>query len=293
MQQFQPPEPLSFDGNLAENWRRWKQRFEIYMTASGRDAKPDTVKSATFLHVAGPEALEVFNTLTFDNEDDQKKLSVLMEKFEEYCTPRRNVTWERHVFNTRRQQPGETIDQYVTDLKKKAKSCEFGDLNDSLIKDRVVCGILSDKTRARLLKQPDLTLAKAIDMCRADETTLTHMKSMGATNTSKPETQPVSDEDLDVKALKNKRIHPCGRCGNQHDRQQTCPASGATCHNCGRHNHYARVCRSKPRQPTHPRVKELDYEELSEEELIIAAIGQQDQGDWDVTVCVNFHNINH
>jgi len=172
----------------------------------------------------------VLNTLTFNNEGNQKKLSVLVEKFKEYCTTRRNVTSERHVFNTRRQQPGETIDQYVTDLKKQAKSGEFGDLNDSLIKDRVVCGILSDKTRARLLKQPDLTLAKAIDMCWADETTLTHMKSMGATNTSKPETQPVSDEDLDVKALKNKCIHPCGHCGNQHGRQQTCPASGATCH---------------------------------------------------------------
>ena len=132
------------------------KRFEIYMTASGRDTKSDAIKSTTFPHVAGPEALEVFNTLTFDNEGDEKKLSALMEKFEEYCTPRRNVTWERHVFNTRRQQPGETIDQYMMDLKKKAKSCEFGDPNDSLIKDRVVCGILSEKTRARLLKQPDL-----------------------------------------------------------------------------------------------------------------------------------------
>ena len=116
--------------------------------------------------------------------------------------------WERHVFNTRHQQAGETIDQYLTDLKKKAKSCEFGDLNDSLIKDRVVCGILSDKNRARLLKQPDLTLAKAIDMCRADETTLTHMNSIGATNTSKPKTQPVSDEDLDVKCPQKQAYPP-------------------------------------------------------------------------------------
>jgi len=178
------------------------------MTASGRDTKSDTIKSATLLHVAGPEALEVFNTHTFYNEGDQKKLSVLVEKFEEYCTPRRNVTWERHVFNTRRQQPGETIDQYVTDLKKKAKSCEFGDPNDSLIKDRVVCGILSEKTRARVLKQPDLPLAKAIDMCRADEITLTHMNSIGATNISKPETQPVSDEDLDVKGPQKQAYPP-------------------------------------------------------------------------------------
>ena len=97
-------------------WRRWKQRFEVYMVASGKDTKSDEVKSAAFLHLAGPEALEVFNTFSFDNPGDAKKLDKLVEQFEAYCNPRKNVTWERHVFNTRRQQSGETIDQYVTDL---------------------------------------------------------------------------------------------------------------------------------------------------------------------------------
>ena len=64
MDQFQHPEPLSLQGNLAENWRRWKQRFQLYMVASGKDTKSDGVKSATFLHVAGQDALEVFNTFT-------------------------------------------------------------------------------------------------------------------------------------------------------------------------------------------------------------------------------------
>ena len=56
MEQFQLPEPLFFQGNLAENWRRWKQRFEVYMVASGKNAKSDEVKAATFLHLAGPDA---------------------------------------------------------------------------------------------------------------------------------------------------------------------------------------------------------------------------------------------
>ena len=105
MEQFQPPESLSFQGNIAENWRRWKQRFEIYMVASGKNSKSDEVKAATFLHIAGPEALEIFNTLSFYNAGDDKKLDKLVEKFEAYCIPRKNVTWERHVFNTRNQQP--------------------------------------------------------------------------------------------------------------------------------------------------------------------------------------------
>ena len=180
MEQFQLPEPLSFQGNLAENWRRWKQRFEVYMVASGKNAKSDEVKAATFLHLAGPDALEVFNTLSFDNAGDDKKLGKLIEKFEAYCIPRSNVTWERHVFNTRNQQIGENVDQYVTDLRNKAKTCEFGNLRDSLIKDRLVCGVLNDKTRSRLLKQVNLTLAGALDICRADEATSVQMKSMAA-----------------------------------------------------------------------------------------------------------------
>ena len=80
------------------------------------------------------------------------------------------------MFNTRNQQVGEAIDQYLTDLKTKAKYCEFGAITDSLVKDRIVCGILDDGTRSRLLREPDLSLQKALDICRANEATTTQMK---------------------------------------------------------------------------------------------------------------------
>ncbi len=162
MEQFRLPDTLSLQGNLAKSWRRWKQQFDIYMVATGKNDKSDEVKATTFLHLAGPEALEVFNSLSFENPSDEKKLDKLVEKFEKYCIPRKNVTWERHVFNTRCQQPGETIDQYVTVLRNKAITCEFGALTESLIKDKLVCGVISDKTRSRLLKQAELTLSRAM-----------------------------------------------------------------------------------------------------------------------------------
>ena len=146
--------------------------------------------------MAGPEALEIYNAFTWDEEADKKKVDKIMEKFEAYCTPRKNVTWDRHVFNSRSQQPGETIDQYVTDLGSKAAQCEFGTLTDSLIRDRIVCGVLSDRTRSRLLKDAGLTLDGAIDICRADEVTAARMKSL-ATGEKDP-----SDKDLDLKLLK-------------------------------------------------------------------------------------------
>ena len=181
MEQLQQPEALVLHGNLAENWRRWKQRFTIYKMAMGKTATSNEVKSAIFLHLAGPDALDVFNMLTFEHEGDAQKLDKLPVRFEAYCIPRKNIKWERHVFNTRNQKPGETIDEYVTVLRSKAKTREFGDLTESLIRDCLVCGIINNKTRSRLLKKADLTLAGALDICHADEATSNQMKLMSAT----------------------------------------------------------------------------------------------------------------
>ena len=181
MDHFQLPEPLSLQGNLADNWRHWKQRFQLYITAFGKNEKSNEVKTATLLHLAGPDDLKVFNTFSFKTPGDENKVDMVLEKFDAHCEPWMNVTWERHVFNTRNQQPGETINQYGTDLRNKAKDLsEFGELTESLIKDRIVCGIASDKTRSRLLKQAKLTLSTALDICRADEATASQMKSMSS-----------------------------------------------------------------------------------------------------------------
>ncbi|XP_035521957.1 biotin--protein ligase-like [Morone saxatilis] len=59
MEQFKLPSPLVLTGNLGENWRRWEQRFQIYMTVSGAESKDEMIKVAILLHALGEEALEV------------------------------------------------------------------------------------------------------------------------------------------------------------------------------------------------------------------------------------------
>ena len=39
MDKLEPPKSLILTENLAENWRRFKQQFEIYQIASGLDKK--------------------------------------------------------------------------------------------------------------------------------------------------------------------------------------------------------------------------------------------------------------
>ena len=61
MDQLSPPEVLSLhvDGNIAKNWRQWKQHFGIFSLASGLSGKDTKVQAATILHVARPDTLEV------------------------------------------------------------------------------------------------------------------------------------------------------------------------------------------------------------------------------------------
>ena len=167
MEALKPPEPLRIEGNLSENWKKCWQCFEFYLTATGISEKDNKIKTSTFLHVIGQEALDIYNTFKFETAGDELKLDKVQEKFKNYCNPRKILTYERHVFFTRNQNRNETIDQYVTDLRNKASTYDFGDLCDSLIKDRLICGVADEDVRERLLRDADLTLAKAIDICRA------------------------------------------------------------------------------------------------------------------------------
>ena len=74
MDQLSLPEALNLDGTIADNWRRWKQRFGIFSLASGLSTKDAGIQAAAFLHVAGPEALEVYNTFSWQNADDKNKV---------------------------------------------------------------------------------------------------------------------------------------------------------------------------------------------------------------------------
>ena len=56
----------------------------------------------------------------------------------------------------------ESIDASVTDLQNKASGCEFADLKDGLIRDRIGCGVNNDTVRVRHLRESELSLETCI-----------------------------------------------------------------------------------------------------------------------------------
>ncbi|KAB0793610.1 hypothetical protein PPYR_13230 [Photinus pyralis] len=116
---FKPPANLSLQGNLSENWRKFKQNFEIYLKASDKSTKADETKIAILLNIIGEDAVEVYNTFTL-SETDMVSFPVL-KAFDGHCSPKKNIVFERFKFYSRVQQEGEGFDQFLTDIKKLSK----------------------------------------------------------------------------------------------------------------------------------------------------------------------------
>ena len=120
--------------NLSQAWKRWKSEFDFFMIATESESKSEKVKSSILLTCIGEKVCEIYSTLTFDVEADKMKLQKIIEKFDMYCEPVKNITYIRHRFFTCKQ-IGQRFDEYLTELKKRALDCEFGDLHEDLIKD--------------------------------------------------------------------------------------------------------------------------------------------------------------
>ena len=292
MDKLQPPSALALTGNLAENWRRFKQQFKIYEIASGLARKDGKVRAMTLLHVAGSEALEVYNTFQWDEDEDNTKVEKIMEKFERYCNPRKNLTFERHSFFSRNQLEGESIDAYVTDLRNKASRCEFAELKDGLIRDRIVCGVNSDTVRARLLRESELSLEMCIDICRAAEISSAHLKVLTeekvvhvVNSSEEPDKSAIKKEEKEYTRAGMAGMNLCQFCGYRHKRGR-CPAFGKTCNVCHKQNHFARVCKATTKE-----VHTVSNASTRDEQpFFIGTIGSKQVGDKDWYVNFQINN---
>jgi len=110
-----------------------------------------------------------------------------------------------------------------------SETCEFSTLKNSLIKDRIVLGIIDTKTREGLLRISDLTLEKAIDMVRSAKATEIPLRDMENDSgvhgigvaKKKPPFRKTSSADEDRSS--SRTIFDWRNCGTRHGVRE-CPA---------------------------------------------------------------------
>jgi len=90
-------------------------------------------------------------------------------KLEGHFIKCRNLIFECAKFNQKRQERGESIDSFITSLHYLADHCEYEPLQDEMIRDRIVVGLMDANLSMKLQMDPELTLNKATTATRQTE----------------------------------------------------------------------------------------------------------------------------
>ena len=236
--------------NISENWKLFKQKWNNYQILTQLDKHPRDYQVAPLLHTLGDDALKICNGLKFDKPEEERTVKEILDAFENFAIGEVNETYERFKFNHRSQKEGESFDLFLSDLRKLVKSCNYcGTCVNSILRDRIVLGILYTTTQQALLKERNRSLERTIDTCRAAENAVSHHKALNINQ----------DNVNKLSHPKRRRQKPkpklqlceaeCKFCGKVHPwKKEHCPAYGKTCSKCGEKNHPRSKCPSSERQ---------------------------------------------
>ena len=212
-------EKMNMKGDLVSNWEYFKDSWNNYATATELSKKSEEIVVATLLSIMGKECHQIYKNLPLSAEERKKKTETVLAKLTEHFEPKRNIIYERYIFNTVSQEQDESFDQFLNRLQELAAMCNFGTLEEEMIRDRIMIGIRDNCTRKRLLREPDLKLERAIDTCRTNELATKQRQKMEKT-----------EIDNYIRA-KQRPSNSHQYCGGVHARGN-CPAYGKTCTAC-------------------------------------------------------------
>ena len=152
------PKVLDLDpnsDNAMKQWKHWRRTFENYIEV---DEVKDEHKLKYLVSCVSADVYDYIEEITtFD---------AAVELLQNLFVRKPNDVTSRHILSTTRQQPGQSLDDYLRTLNSLAKNCTFADVTavqyrDEYVRDAFISGITSNMIRERLLEKDHLTLKTA------------------------------------------------------------------------------------------------------------------------------------
>ncbi len=259
-------------------YKSWRSKWDDYVLLSKLEEKEAPYQAAMLRYSFVDDTRTVYESLKLSEADskDPTKILAAMETFAKGIV---NETLERHTFNSRDQQNGESFDDFITEIVMLSKNCNFCECSYSgRIRDRIVDGIRDNQLREKLLSEKDLTEDKAKELCRAHEKALIGVAILAKKEKVRQSEEDSVSEEIDRVRDGNRRggfnnsnnnrqqqqqqpwNRDSGRTGNSSSQgeelnckfclkrhfpsRNKCPAWGKQCNTCKKKNHFggSEVC---------------------------------------------------
>lgn len=108
-----------FDQSL-ESWTSYTERLKHYFVANDT---PNAKRKSILLTLIGPTTYSLAKSLSQPDGLETKSYNDIVKLLEEHYCPKQSEIVQRYKFNTRARQPGESIAQYVAQLRSTGEHC--------------------------------------------------------------------------------------------------------------------------------------------------------------------------
>ncbi|KMQ93024.1 hypothetical protein RF55_6914 [Lasius niger] len=244
--------------------QRWLQRLEGAFAICGING---TAKTAYLIHYMGAAAFDTVCDRLSEEDPFQATFEAIKAILYDIYQPEPLEIAENFKFHQRKQEEGESIQQFVTALHKLSVHCRFGAYLKTALRNQFVFGLASAKIQSRLLERKDLTFDLAVQVATSMELSDRGAKQLQGTSTAVEYVQAakkVQKKKTSTDKYKNKSSKTavndvtnrktsynngndskdvkCYRCGKAHLASKCTLNKEIRCNGCGRKGHLQRVC---------------------------------------------------
>lgn len=252
---FNVSEPKSFESYV--------ERMDFFFTANS--ITDSEKKKATFLSLCGPNTYEIIRSLVAPAKVSGKTYDEIIAELKKHFTPKTSEIVCRFKFYRRDQQTGETISMYLKELRKLAESCGFGASLDTMLRDRLVCGIADEALQRKLLATDKLELQDAQNVCIAHEVAVQSLAVLRE-NESNENVNAIKFREHQIqtkhKSADNRYRKKCYRCDKDHS-PDSCVHINSTCGYCHKKGHLDIACFTKKKHQNQKRKVHQTTEEMT------------------------------
>lgn len=255
----------------SKQWPAYIRRVNQYILLN--DVK-DNLKVPMLITVVGEPTYSLMCDLCSPGFPEDKSYEELVKLVADHLEPQRSEIAERHVFRLRRQRDGESMMEYLQDLKHLATTCNFGIMLEENLRDQFVSGLANSAMRSRIFAEKNIKYKEAVELALALEAAERHAEVSAATTAAVTTSGAGGDAGEGLHRTGTGRLHTsgagtrrpgrnpgpradgtasrggipaatpqCWRCGKSH-RPERCRYINYNCDECNQRGHLKVMCKT-------------------------------------------------